>query len=361
MAPLMKVTNVTENARSKSSYTMKVYREFKPFFCIILTMSVPTLTEGSDINPFQPYYGEPVIGLRTCPGLYCGRQQIFNNTYINNDAYGSCGACPRGNRRNNESICVPCTSSPIVYDWLYIGFMVVLSLGLHLFFIDFFSKGYRILILLGAAIVECSGAVILTLLLIEPRGQLQIHTCGVQMLSDWYTMLNNPTPDYTNTLHCTQEAVYPLYTIIFIIYSFELLLMMLFRPILSVKLCKNQGRNSIYAALYFLPVLVLFHAVFAGLVYYSFPHILIITSLVTHAIHFAYSEIESPKKLISKTRHLVILLAHWLCHAFGIISLTRLANPSFNLPMLSLVLLPVVFYLSTEKFTEPCRIQSGEV
>ena len=62
------------------------------------------------------------------------------------------------------------------------------------------------------------------------------------------------------------SVLYFRYTIIFIIYSFELLLMMLFRPILSVKLCKNQGRNSIYAALYFLPVLVLFHAVFAGLV-----------------------------------------------------------------------------------------------
>uniref|UniRef100_A0A3Q2V9H0 Histone H2A n=1 Tax=Haplochromis burtoni TaxID=8153 RepID=A0A3Q2V9H0_HAPBU len=34
-------------------------------------------------------------------------------------------------------------------------------------------------------------------------------------------MLYNPSPDYVNTLHCTQEAVYPLYTIVLIYYAFS--------------------------------------------------------------------------------------------------------------------------------------------
>ena len=60
------------------------------------------------------------------------------------------------------------------------------------------------------ALFECSVAGVVTLLVNEPVGLLAIRSCRVQMLSDWYTMLYNPSPDYVNTLHCTQEAVFPL-------------------------------------------------------------------------------------------------------------------------------------------------------
>lgn len=60
------------------------------------------------------------------------------------------------------------------------------------------------------AMLECSVSAVVTLLVTEPVGLLSIRSCRVQMLSDWYTMLYNPSPDYINTLHCTQEAVYPL-------------------------------------------------------------------------------------------------------------------------------------------------------
>lgn len=60
------------------------------------------------------------------------------------------------------------------------------------------------------ALLECGVSAVVTLLLTEPLGVLGIRSCRVQMLSDWYTMLYNPSPDYINTLHCTQEAVYPL-------------------------------------------------------------------------------------------------------------------------------------------------------
>lgn len=60
------------------------------------------------------------------------------------------------------------------------------------------------------AMLECSVSAVVTLLVTEPVGMFSIRSCRVQMLSDWYTMLYNPSPDYVNTLHCTQEAVYPL-------------------------------------------------------------------------------------------------------------------------------------------------------
>ena len=60
------------------------------------------------------------------------------------------------------------------------------------------------------AMLECGVACVVTLLVSEPLGTLNVRSCRVQMLSDWYTMLYNPSPDYVTTLHCTQEAVYPL-------------------------------------------------------------------------------------------------------------------------------------------------------
>lgn len=59
---------------------------------------------------------------------------------------------------------------------------------------------------------------------------------------------------------------FPRFSVVLIYYAFNLALMMIVRPMLSYKFCKNLGRSSIYAALYFHPILVVFHAVFSGLV-----------------------------------------------------------------------------------------------
>ena len=60
------------------------------------------------------------------------------------------------------------------------------------------------------AVVECVISVIMTLLLSDPLGSLGIRSCPVEKLEDWYTMFYNPSPNYTTTLHCTQEIVFPL-------------------------------------------------------------------------------------------------------------------------------------------------------
>lgn len=116
--------------------------------------------------------------------------------------------------------------------------MAMLPLVLHWFFIEWYSgkKRWVLMTILRAlilakplilvswwcacsssallqhltALLECGVSALVTLLLTEPLGVLGIRSCRVQMLSDWYTMLYNPSPDYVNTLHCTQEAVYPL-------------------------------------------------------------------------------------------------------------------------------------------------------
>ena len=56
------------------------------------------------------------------------------------------------------------------------------------------------------------------------------------------------------------------YTMVLIYYTFCLLFMMLLRPLLSYKLADCQGSKAIYSALYFLPILILVHSIFGGII-----------------------------------------------------------------------------------------------
>ncbi|XP_072345249.1 JNK1/MAPK8-associated membrane protein isoform X4 [Scyliorhinus torazame] len=240
--------------------------------------------------------------------------------------------------------------------------MAMLPLVLHWFFIEWYSgkKSSSALFQHVTALLECTVAAIVTLLVNDPMGQLKIRSCRVKMLSDWYTMLYNPSPDYINTMHCTQEAVFPLYTIIFIYYAFCLVFMMLLRPLLVKKIACGLGKSdrfkSIYAALYFFPILTVLQAVGGGLLYYAFPYIILVLSLVTLAVYMSASEIQTYKDLITRKKRLVVLFSHWMLHAYGIISISRLDKLDQDLPLLALVPTPALFYLLTAKYTEPSRI-----
>jgi len=213
-----------------------------------------------------------------------------------------------------------------------------------------------------SALVETLLAAIFTLLILEPVGEFNITACKVTRLADWYTLLHNPRPNYSTSLHCTQEAVYPLYTTVFIFYSLSVLLMLLVRPCLSSKFLPSRGRNAVYAALYFFPLLALVHGVLGGLVYYSYPYIVIILSIVSCAAHYAFKLNQSAKALllstVTDTRNAVIVLGHWALHAYGIVAVTQLKEPSLHLPLLGLVPVPAIFYILTARFTAPERINS---
>ncbi|XP_077906120.1 JNK1/MAPK8-associated membrane protein isoform X2 [Ictidomys tridecemlineatus] len=309
-----------------------------------------------------------------CLGLYCGKTLLFKNG--STEIYGECGVCPRGQRTNAQKYCQPCTESPELYDWLYLGFMAMLPLVLHWFFIEWYSgkKSSSALFQHVTALFECSMAAIITLLVSDPVGVLYIRSCRVLMLSDWYTMLYNPSPDYVTTVHCTHEAVYPLYTIVFIYYAFCLVLMMLLRPLLVKKIACGLGKSdrfkSIYAALYFFPILTVLQAVGGGLLChhsehiqgkdqdYAFPYIILVLSLFTLAVYMSASEIENCYDLLVRKKRLIVLFSHWLLHAYGIISISRVDKLEQDLPLLALVPTPALFYLFTSKFTEPSRILS---
>lgn len=122
---------------------------------------------------------------------------------------------------------------------------------------------------------------------------------------------------------------------------------------------------------------------------YAFPYIILVLSLVTLAVYMSASEIQvhtfislnvilllilnsmlivlkrfmidlpqSFKNLVAKKKRLVVLFSHWLLHAYGIISISRLDKLGQDLPLLALVPGPALFYLLTARFTEPNRILS---
>ena len=125
-------------------------------------------------------------------------------------------------------------------------------------------------------------SLLITLLVVDPIGSLQINTCSPKRLSDFYTLFFNPSPDYKNTIYCTHEAVYPLYSMIFIFYVISLL-MVVFRVVylrflsfltnLLVKsnflndlITNSNSTKTIYLTLYAIPALCFAHAIFSGLI-----------------------------------------------------------------------------------------------
>lgn len=302
---------------------------------------------------FLPLQGGINGAFEPCPGKYCGR-------VIKEDGKpGDCGACPRG-YNTNGTVCLECSSSPDLYDWLYLGFMAFLSLIIHWFFIDLFAKRDRksILLLCVSAFVESTLAAIFSLLVSKPQGSLSLTSCKTKQIADWYTIFFNPKPDYVNTIHCTQEAVYPLYTIVLMYYALSVGLLFLFRPIISHQFCDGQGRDSTYAAMYFLPSLAVLHALFGGIIYYSYPYITLTVSVLSTAAVLAKNKITHISQLVKSKRHAIIIVAHWLAHAYGILAVTQLRDPAVHGPMFALVLAPVSFFLLTHSFTEPSKFKT---
>jgi hypothetical protein len=68
---------------------------------------------------------------------------------------------------------------------------------------------------------------------------------------------------------------------------------------------------------------------------------------------------QRPKKLfisLFEKRNAVIILCHWIIHAYGIISLTELKNPIIHGSLLALVPFPTLFYIITAKYTDPNKL-----
>ncbi|EDO44415.1 predicted protein [Nematostella vectensis] len=292
------------------------------------------------------------VELEKCPGQYCGRVQDRNGKF------GKCQACPRGYRSYGD-LCVKCTKSLRLHDWLYLGFIILTVIVLHWFFIDYFVQRVRqnMILLFVSSVIETTLAAIFTLLVNEPKGTLNLTACWTERLSDWYTVFFNPKPDYVNTIHCTNEAVYPLYTIVLTFHAIAVTMLILIRPVLSHRMCAGSGLSSIYAAMYFLPVLAAVHALLGGLLYYSYPYITLVVSVISTAVVLSKNKITNIRQLMGSKRHISIVFGHWLINAYGLLAVTEVTQPSVHGPMFLLVTTPVLFYLATSSLTEPNKFK----
>ncbi|XP_022662307.1 JNK1/MAPK8-associated membrane protein-like isoform X2 [Varroa jacobsoni] len=162
--------------------------------------------QAGSLSRYMLSQGVRMISSLHCPGSYCGRIRLGDS-----GNFSACGACPRG-FRVEVSVCEECSSSPNVYDWLYLGFVVLLGLDVQWWIIDRSRRilGHRAFTLQLCSLLENVLSALLSLTSFAPWGSLQLVTCKVDKLSDWYTLLHNPSPYYKQTLHCSQEAVYPL-------------------------------------------------------------------------------------------------------------------------------------------------------
>ncbi|CAG0889483.1 unnamed protein product, partial [Darwinula stevensoni] len=153
-----------------------------------------------------------------------------------------------------------------------------------------------------------------------------------------------------------------LYTIVFIFYAQSLLLMLLFRPaLLHLRFKSLSGASTaVYVAMYFLPLYIFLQAVIGGLLYYSFPYIIIVLALVSNAVHFSCKLDQSMHYLVKSSatnlRNVLIIGGNMCFLAYGIVSLTLLENPVIYGPLLGLVPLPTIFYILTARFTEPGKL-----
>ncbi|XP_037709656.1 JNK1/MAPK8-associated membrane protein [Drosophila subpulchrella] len=295
--------------------------------------------------------------LERCPGAYCGRSPLGNDTW------SSCGVCPRGSRVNDAYACSPCRDELTTYSWLYLGFMTLLPLMMHCFFIDMDAKDRKFsrkqLILTASAFVEVALSAVLATLFMEPMWELRLYACDVRKLTDWYTLFYNPSPNYEARVYCTQEAVYPLQTIVLVFYFLCLVNMFLIRPLVS-KVMDVGGRSKapIYSALYFLPLLTFIHALGCGLIYYSFPYLSVAISMVANAIHYSLKLDQTLKALVHSSvwelKNVVIIAVHWMLLAYGITSL------NYHYAFMCLVPFPTLFYILTVRFTDPGEFRELE-
>lgn len=293
-----------------------------------------------------------------CPGLYCGRELLPDGNW------SDCGACPRGFRANATSICVSCEDEPMLYDWFYLGFVALLVLLLHWVCIDIISMRRtipkKVFALHLSALVEVVSASVITLQVTDPIGSFAIRSCRITKLSDWYTLFHNPSPNYEETLHCTQEAVYPLYTMVFIFYALGTAIMLIIRPIIAKKFLPKKGKFTIYAALYFYPILALLHAVGGGIIYYSFPYITITLSILFNAAHFSFKLNQSMKALllscVSDIKNVIIIASHWMLYGYGLVAAATFRDLGIHPALIALVPLPALFYIITVRFTDPHKL-----
>uniref|UniRef100_A0A915BBQ2 JNK1/MAPK8-associated membrane protein n=1 Tax=Parascaris univalens TaxID=6257 RepID=A0A915BBQ2_PARUN len=314
---------------------------------------------------------------RVCPA-FCGR--IATTWPSGNITYSDCQACGWGSRSIEKYLCAPCEESLPLYDWLYLAFVAIVPLLIHSFFIHFYAPKSSVRSQRVAqhvcCVAECILSGIVSVLVMPPRGTFALNGCAKSSIREWYPMFYNPVLNHTHVLRCTYELVFPLYSLPFIYFACCLIWLVVLRSVLYATMLRRSAVSSLpyYAALYSIPLFAFTHAIFAGLLYYSFAWVTLLCSVALNAIHMAVERGTRLRTLcvemLFRARNLVMLLIHMALFGFSLFALVLSASgPTLSSSVTSsgstvgvlattllLVPLPSIFYLLTVGLTHPAHV-----
>ncbi|CAL8072273.1 unnamed protein product [Calicophoron daubneyi] len=351
--------------------------------------------------------GPVVPAVPKCPGYFCGR--AMNSS--------TCSACPWGTRvypldfAHDQSACQTCLSTPTLHGGLYLGFIALLPL---LFFFsivpaeselssstlykksdqfvraisspvfEFVRSSAQLprveqptdarpkrpckLWVLGLCCIILHGIVcILVLLLFPPFGSLSLYTCNPQSLEDFYVPL-------VASSGCSYEAVFPYTSLPLAYYAISALVSILMHLLLCISV-KNDSdwRRVSYLSLYSYPVLGIIVITFGGLLYFTFPYVLLSLAVSHSVYHFPVLFdfcVKSPDEALTPVCNPTVLfraaLLHirrygWslivsaLCYSYALLPITDLSYW-----IIPLSLLPFLIYALTLPFTHPFVAFDGD-
>ncbi|KAF1751308.1 hypothetical protein GCK72_017862 [Caenorhabditis remanei] len=301
---------------------------------------------------------------------FCGRTLLLGNhsedvataTSTSDSTFSRCGPCSFGYRSNAASICESCDNPLQPYDWMYLLFVALLPLLLHMQFIRTARKYcrtryYEVSEYL-CVVLENVIACVIAVLIYPPQFSFFLNGCEKTGIKEWYPACYNPRIGYTKTMRCTYEVVFPLYSITFIHHIILIAAILILRSTLyCVLLYKAYNGKPFYSAIVSVPLLAVIHSIFSGVIFYSFPYILLIGSLWAMCLHLAL-EGKRPLKemivrLVTSPTHWVFLSITMLMLSFGVIALITPLEIAYRWTLLCVVPVPFIFYLLTIPFSNP--------
>jgi len=302
---------------------------------------------------------------------FCGRKICSENNLTLQD----CGPCPWGWQNTTISlsqcsICQPCSDQVDLYDGLYFAFIMFSVYGIHLQAIIRLSVGnLRFMIYeLLSAFIEVYLGLFVTVLSYSPRGSLYLTSCYTSMqvtLEKWYPFADSSrrtdfelatSSEFDYQESCLYEVVYPRLTLPLFSMMLSILLTVFGRPAFiyfSGKWVEEKPMepylfSPYLEALHRLPYALLFYFISCGVLYVSFPYVVLIISVIALSAYIAAAIQSTPNGKI--TKHVPFIYMNLLAMLFGLGALIYANNFSFWFLFLSAF--PALFFFSTEKMSD---------
>jgi hypothetical protein len=102
-----------------------------------------------------------------------------------------------------------------------------------------FRSAKQLVLIESSILLECILSSIITCLVFEPVGSMELVSCGMSRLSDWYPALYNPVLRHGDSMHCVNEVSYPLVTWLLVFDAFAAVLSVSVRPALHAMLHRS--------------------------------------------------------------------------------------------------------------------------